>query len=301
MQGKLDAEHLRLQRKEDEELLRLQREEDERRRQQERRLTSALPKFLAADTLTSFMLHGFEANFWRDKERLRDVVRLREVSQVFRVAMDSDPVWQKYYDEVREGRTHSPPAIAAVLAAGQAPRLGAQPRHFEAFKLGLFEATRDKPTADDLQELTFHCRAKECGGSVALREELCPWWRGEPATRNTFAPDGVLRVTGNPNQHGAAGGVGRWYIVDNPHGCVGTYVHTVSVHGNHSLYLVRRLESWAWLLIAAVAFKCSTELAGRDEHDARAEEESAASLTAAEVLLMRDAEVALEVAATDVG
>ena len=174
MQGKLDAEHLRLQRKEDEELLRLQREEDERRRQQERRLTSALPKFLAADMLTSFMLHGFEANFWRDKERLRDVVRLREVSQVFRVAMDSDPVWQKYYDEVREGRTHSPPAIAAVLAAGQAPRLGAQPRHFEAFKLGLFEATRDKPTADDLQELTFHCRAKECGGSVALREELCP-------------------------------------------------------------------------------------------------------------------------------
>jgi hypothetical protein len=90
--------------------------------------------------------------------------------------------------------------------------------------------------------------------------------------------------------------VGRWSIDDSPHGCVGTYVHTVSASGVHNLYLVRRLVSWAWLLTSPAALKCSTALAGRDDHAARAEQESAASLTAAQALRMEDAAVALNLA-----
>jgi hypothetical protein len=117
---------------------------------------------------------------------------------------------------------------------------------------------------------------------MATRQFHCPWWRGGPPTQNALLPDGTLRVTCNPDRLGTEA-VGRWYVLKDPHGCVGTHICIVAPSGSHNLYLVRRLENWAWLLASPTTLKSSMKLATRAELDAVAQEESAASLTKLEV------------------
>jgi hypothetical protein len=252
-----------------------------------------------ADALAAVLERGFSVPQWGE------VWNLRAVSRDCYLAVHNDDLWKQMYGRLSAGKMDPPPPhIRSLLALGKATlaeqmrqrpglRIGA---HFEAFRLGQREEFRVKPTAADLQELVFYGRAKSSASTRMQRELYCPYWRGEQPARNVFMPDGTHRVTGNPNMHGAEGLVGRWCILDDPHGCVGSYVCTVA-NGSHHLYEVRRLPSWNWLLTSPVAFKCSAELASRTELAAIAREEEAASLVPQQARRMRTARGLLNEAA----
>lgn len=263
-----------------------------------------------ADALVAMLACGFGLREWRA------VWDLRAVSPECYHAVQNDDLWRQMYGRLSEGKVLDPPHIKALLRLGnethmeqrrQRPglRIGV---HFEAFLLGLREAFRVTPTADDLKDLvrascvssvsatylistfpmraqTFYHRAKECFGDLAKRQFLCPWWRGEPTTQNVLLPDGTFRATCNPDRLGVVA-VGRWYVMQDPHGCTGTYMCVVAPSGRHNLYLVRRLENWAWVLTSPTAVKSSVKLAGRAEVDVVAHEERAASLTELELRQM---------------
>ena len=222
----------------------------ERKRQEKRECyrQQTLREFVCPDTLTLIVRHGYIATgniatwvnpppkhemvlrtVWRTAKEL---LKLRQVSTAFRVAVDCDAVWERFYVAVSEGKRYQPPAIRRLLglptcvggaesverqsctqgicaqerlgAAGsgsdadtrsEARCLGSQHLpHLVAFRLAVVEHGRAALTADDLCGVTFYSRAKRHKNhTVEQLEAVCPWWRREEPRRHRFGRDGILR------------------------------------------------------------------------------------------------------------
>ena len=136
-------------------------------------LTSLFTDPRCADALVATLACGFGLREWRV------VWDLRAVSHACYHAVQNDDLWRQMYGRLREGKVE-PPHIRSLLALSHAPLTEQMQRlpglrigvHFEAFLLGLREASRVLPTAEDLESVvsTRHC----VGPSLVRCAPVCP-------------------------------------------------------------------------------------------------------------------------------